>query len=98
MHRGGAVQAHADIEMLLGEKTAPLIIQREPVGLEIIPALPAFGEHLFLKAHRLPVKIQPGQHGLAAVPDKGNDGSRGGCDRRADQGFQRLRAHNATGG
>ena len=47
MHRGGAVQAHADIEMLLGEKTAPRIIQREPVGLEIIPALPAFGSICF---------------------------------------------------
>ena len=81
MHRGGAVKAHADIEMLRGEKTAPVFIQRKPVGLEVIPALPAFGEHLLLKAHRLPVKIKTGQHGLAAVPDKGNDGSRGSCNR-----------------
>ena len=44
-----AVQAYADVKMLLRKESAPFVIQSEAVGLQIVPARPSLGQKLLLE-------------------------------------------------
>ena len=93
MNRRAAVNGEANVKAVLLQKAAPGIIQKQAVGLQVVPGLPAPGKILLLQLHHLLIEVQTGQCGLAAVPGKGHHRS-GACgDILPDHLFQKIKAH-----
>jgi hypothetical protein len=60
------------------QKRAPLIIEKNAIGLEIVPASPPLGKVAFLQFYGMSVEIKPGQCWFATMPYKQDSRSRAG--------------------
>src|SRR5439155_11610112 len=68
-----SVEAEADVEIFLGEKIAPFIIDGRAVGLNAVDDLFVVRQILLLQRYRLAKKIDAEQRRFAAVPGKTHD-------------------------
>ncbi len=92
-----AVHGDAEQEVVFMEKTAPVIVQQQAVGLQGVLNPDPVSIVFFLIENRLFKKIQPAQRGLPALKGIGR-AAVGAQQRAADDVFQRFFGHEAVGG
>jgi hypothetical protein len=68
-----AIYAQPYIKVGICQKRAPLIIKKDPIGLEIVPATPSFREVSLLQVHCKPIEAKSGQRWFPAMPCKLHD-------------------------
>lgn len=93
MYAPGAVDRHTHKETMLPKQTAPLIIQRKPIGLNRIKNTDPVPVKPFFQFQRLYIKINPAQGRLAALKGK-TDLAHGLVHGLSDQILKRLLRHH----
>src|SRR5262249_60180789 len=68
-----SIEAETDIKIFLGEKLAPLIIDRRAVGLNTIDDLLTLGQMFLLQFHSFAKKVDAEQGRLASMPGEADD-------------------------
>jgi hypothetical protein len=74
-----AIYTQPHIKVSICQKRAPLIIEKNAIGLEIVPASPPLGEVAFLQFHGMSVEVKSGQCWFATMPYKQDNRPRAGC-------------------
>ena len=88
-----AIDAQPHIEVLIGQKRAPLLIEERAVGLKVVQAGPPVGEVAFLQLHGASKEVESRQRRLAAMPHERDDRSWAGLHDLTDVGFQQGVRH-----
>ena len=88
-----AIDADADVEAVLREEGAPLVVEPHAIGLEVVDAGPAVRQVSRLQLDRRAIEVDAEQRRLAAVPDEVHGGPGAGLDERADVDLEQLVGH-----
>jgi hypothetical protein len=73
-----AIYTQPNIKVSIRQKRAPLIIEKNAIGLEIVPASPPLRKVASLQFHGMSVKVKSGQCWFATMPHKLDNRPRAG--------------------
>ena len=88
-----AVNAQPDLEVLIGQEGAPILIEESAIGLEVVPAGPPRGEVALLELDGAPVEVDSRECRLATVPDKADRRPGTGLNVLADKHVEHIVGH-----